>query len=291
MAYFWRPSPEAPALSMSILTLTSDFGPQDYLTGAVKGMVLRADEAFRPVDITHSVTPFNYPHAAYVCRNAFPHFPAGSFHLVLVNLFDARLPHLLLARRGDAHIAIADNGLLGMILPEGPDEVVALAIDPARRGEVLHLVDVMLQGIQGVRRGQALGTLGDAGVEVRVKSPVRPQSGVDWMEGHIIHIDAFENVVLDITREAFEAQRRGRDFRIFVMRNESIDRISESYADVPEGEKLARFNAAGYLEIAMNKGNAAGLLGLQQVNAGTRRAEVRALQTTQFYRVVRIHFA
>ena len=42
-----------------------------------------------------------------------------------------------------------------------------------------------------------------------------------------------------------------------------IDKISESYADVNEGEKLALFNSASYLEIAINKGNAAGLFGLQ----------------------------
>ena len=42
-----------------------------------------------------------------------------------------------------------------------------------------------------------------------------------------------------------------------------INAISETYANVKEGEKLALFNSAGYLEIAINKGNAAGLFGLQ----------------------------
>ncbi len=42
-----------------------------------------------------------------------------------------------------------------------------------------------------------------------------------------------------------------------------INVISETYANVKEGEKLALFNSAGYLEIAINKGNAAGLFGLQ----------------------------
>lgn len=67
---------------------------------------------------------------------------------------------------------------------------------------------------------------------------------------------------MNITREEFELHRKGRPFKIIFKRDEVIDRISKKYSDVKEGEKLALFNAAGYLEIAINKGNAAGLAGL-----------------------------
>ena len=70
---------------MPLLTLTSDIGQQDFLVGAVKGQLLQASEGFTIIDITHHLSPFNYPEAAYVCRNAIKNFPAGSFHLVLVN--------------------------------------------------------------------------------------------------------------------------------------------------------------------------------------------------------------
>jgi S-adenosyl-L-methionine hydrolase (adenosine-forming) len=66
-------------------------------------------------------------------------------------------------------------------------------------------------------------------------------------------------------------------------RNEVIDKIVDTYADVPEGEKLALFNAAGYLEISINKGNAAGLFGLQGFTE-------QAQQSRLFYQTVKIHF-
>jgi len=90
---------------------------------------------------------------------------------------------------------------------------------------------------------------------------------------------------VNITHEQFEAHRRGRRFRITFVRSEVIDRIAETYADVPEGEKLALFNAAGYLEIAINKGNAAGLFGLQGFTERTQH-----MQNRLFYQTVRIHF-
>ncbi|MEI9934257.1 MAG: SAM hydroxide adenosyltransferase [Ferruginibacter sp.] len=69
--------------------------------------------------------------------------------------------------------------------------------------------------------------------------------------------------MVNITKEEFEEQRKGKSFKIVFKRDEVIDKISETYADVHEGEKLALFNSAGYLEIAINKGNAAGLFGLK----------------------------
>jgi S-adenosylmethionine hydrolase len=39
--------------------------------------------------------------------------------------------------------------------------------------------------------------------------------------------------------------------------------MNVNYYDMPEGEKLALFTQNGFLKIAINKGNASRLLGLQ----------------------------
>ncbi len=109
----------------------------------------------------------------------------------------------------------------------------------------------------------------------------------DWIEGQIIFIDNFENVVVNIQREDFEEQRKGRSFSIVFKRDETIEKISETYADVAEGEKLAHFNSSGYLEIAINKGNAAGLFGLQGFS---ETLQVSTQQNKLFYQTVKIFF-
>src|SRR5882757_5540824 len=101
---------------MALLTLTSDIGQQDYLVGAVKGQLLQLNPSFTLVDISHTLSPFNYPQAAYICRNAIKNFPPFSFHLLLVNLFEKKPEQLLLAYHQDQYILCADNGLLTMIL-------------------------------------------------------------------------------------------------------------------------------------------------------------------------------
>ena len=55
---------------MPIVTLITDIGEKDFLTGAIKGQLLRYEENLNIIDITHNLSAFNYPQAAYVCRNA-----------------------------------------------------------------------------------------------------------------------------------------------------------------------------------------------------------------------------
>lgn len=274
---------------MPLLTLTSDIGQQDFLVGAIKGQILQANDQFNIIDITHQLPPFNYSQAAYVCRNAIRNFPEDTFHLVLVNLFDEKPDHLLLAEHKGHIIGCADNGLLTMILEEVPQQVVALPLDKTQQKNTIYCTSIFAQAFASLLSGKKITELGDPGVSMRVKNPLRPLLGNNWIEGQIIFIDNFENVIVNITREEFEEQRKGRSFKIVFKRDEVIDRMSDTYADVNEGEKLALFNSAGYLEIAINKGNAAGLFGLQGFSE-KQQQQSQYQSNRLFYQTVKVHF-
>lgn len=273
---------------MPLLTLTSDIGQQDFLVGAVKGQLLQSGTNLSIVDITHHLSPFNYPQAAYVCRNAIKNFPPGSFHLVLVNLFDEKPEHMLLAEHNGQFIGCADNGLLTMILEEVPQKVVALVLDKTQQKNTIYCTTVFAKAFKQLTEGKTIEEVGDPSVSIQVKNPLKPMLGNNWIEGQIIFIDNFENVIVNITKEDFEEQRKGRSFKIVFKRDEMIDRISETYADVTEGEKLALFNSAGYLEIAINKGNAAGLFGLQGYSE--KQQQHQYMSNRIFYQTVKVYF-
>ena len=268
---------------MALLTLTSDFGQQDYLAGAVKGQLYQINPGFVITDISHQLTPFNYPQAAYICRNAIKNFPAYTYHIILVNLFEKKPEHLLLAYHKEQYIFCADNGLLSMILETKPEMVIGLPLDKNSIKNTLYCTRVIGNAVNDIVNGKSMMQIGQPDISFSEKNPLRPMLGDNWIEGQIIFIDNFENVVVNITRDEFEEQRKGRSFRIVFKRDEMIDKISETYADVQEGEKLAMFNSAGYLEIAINKGNAAGLFGLQDCTE-------RSMQSRLFYQTVRVYF-
>lgn len=274
---------------MPLITLTSDIGSQDFLVGAIKGQLLSTNPGFNIVDISHNLSPFNYPQAAYVCRNAIKNFPDGTFHLVLVNLFDQRPEHLLLINYNNQYIGCADNGLITMILEEVPQNIVALSLNKSAQKNTLYCASVFAKAFDQILAGEAFETIGDPNISIEVKNPLRALLGNNWIEGQIIFIDNFENVIINITKDEFEEQRRGRSFKIVFKRDEIIDKISDTYADVTESEKLALFNSAGYLEIAINKGNAAGLFGLQGYTENLN-TQSQYLQNRLLYQTIKIYF-
>ena len=172
-----------------------------------------------------------------------------------------------------------------MILEENPEMVISLPLAKTEAKNTLYCIRVMAEAVQQLHSGIAINDIGAPDPVYMERNALRPLLGDTWMEGQILFIDHFENIVVNITHEQFEEQRKGRSFKIIFKRDEMINTISETYANVKEGEKLALFNSAGYLEIAINKGNAAGLFGLQGF---TEKAS--AQQTRLFYQTVRIQF-
>jgi len=274
---------------MSIITLTSDIGLQDYLVGAMKGQLLQHCPGANVIDITHQISPFNLPQATYICKGSFSYFPPKTFHIVLINLFDRKADYVLLAEHNGQYIACADNGLTTMIADGLPARVIKLPLDKQQPKDTFTILKRFADAYQELQKGKDLSELGEPAINYIVKNNLQPMTGADYLDGQIIHIDNFENVVVNITRRQFDEHRQNRPFSIFFRRDEMINQISETYADVPEGHKLAIFNAAGYLEIAINKGNAAGLFGLQ----GLRRDQLTSstgFQQLSFYQTVRVIF-
>jgi len=269
---------------MPVITLSSDIGLNDYLVGAIKGQLITAMPDCSIADISHQLSPYDYQQAAYVCGNAFKYFPVDTFHIIIVNFFEKKPTHLLLAEYNDQYIVCPDNGMLTMIARKKPVNIKAITI-PGINNSLLDCTKIVAECIYKMTTGGKLTNV-SAITEIDEKYPMRSAVGNDWIDSQIIYIDNFENVVLNLTKDEFEEIRRGRKFRIVLMRNsEFITKISDHYADAQPGENLAFFNAAGYLEIAINKGNVAGLFGLQRYSANTSNMQNRLL-----YQTVRITF-
>ena len=272
---------------MPIVTLTTDIGQQDFVVGAIKGQLLTQHAAFNIVDITHYLSQANYPQAAYVCANAFKHFPANTFHIIILNFFETSFKHLLIVRYNGQFIICPDNGIVTMITGQKPTEMIAIPVNGHH--SLLARTELIAKAITAIHQTNNLQTIGYPIENINEKYPLRATIGADWMEGQILFIDNFENVVINITQAEFEEQRKNRLFKIVFKRNELIDSISNNYNGVVEGEKMAWFNSAGYLEIAINKGNMAGLFGLQGFNE-KMQLQGSAIQNKWFYQTIRIFF-
>ncbi len=243
------------------ITLTSDFDTADIPLGIIKASLVAHVTDCRIIDNAHGIGCYNLIQASYICKNTLPLYGAGTFHIILVDIYDRPHPKLFVALHNDCYYCCIDNGLLFSILGYTPENIVTL-----NTGGYLTLQEIGLhfaKAIQQLATGKKLfeiGSLTPTALAIKEVEPVRTENSIS---GHILHIDSFGNIVVNITKAQFEALRNGRSFQIFASQNLTINKLSQIYSDVEHSTALAFFNSAHYLEIAINKGNASKLLGLR----------------------------
>ncbi len=249
---------------MPIVTLTTDFGWKDYYLAMIKGAMLCQRRDLNIIDITHDINNYDIVQAAYLFRNAWPSFPKGTIHVVSVNDFNEG-KNSFLAIRHEGHYFIGpNNGVFSLVFEKMPSEVYQL--DFQDRGE-FPLKEVYAKAVGHLANDKPFQEIGLPAHETVSRITFQPVIGPAQIKGAVIHIDKFENVVLNIPKSLFKQVGDKRSFTLSFKRHDPIKRLSRHYHDVPVGEVLTRFNSSGHLEIAINMGKAASLLGLNLEDA------------------------
>jgi S-adenosyl-L-methionine hydrolase (adenosine-forming) len=244
-----------------MITLTTDFGTRDYYVGALKGALLRQKSDLLLVDVTHEIEPYNIVKGAFVLQQVWPEFPPGSIHLIGVNcVYDKEFRFV--AARHQGHFFIApDNGILSLLLPGIQQEDLRNIHTDTRKHFAAK--EVFVTAVLHLVEGKAFEELGEYAAPLLERISIQPVITPSRIRGTVAYIDYFDNVILNISQELFEKVANGRPFSLYFKRNDPITRLCDNYCEVPIGETLCLFNDAGYLEIAVNMGRAAELLGLK----------------------------
>lgn len=245
---------------MPIVTLSSDLGLKDYYIGVLKGAILKQCNNATIVDVTHEIPPFDTIKAAFIVQNFYSIYPEGSIHVIALGSGNKKESKLLGASYKGHFFLVPDNGLLSLILYDKPEFVVELnsAFSETKKIKItLGVAAGMLAA------GKQLNDIGKEIQDIVEKAYFKPINQDNSISGNVFYIDYFGNVITNITKELFDLQGKGRNF-IINLRQDYIESIMNvNYYDMPEGEKLALFTQNGFLKIAINKGNASRLLGLQ----------------------------
>ena len=252
---------------MQIVTLMTDFGNKDYAVAAVKGAILSTVENPQIVDISHEITPYNPTEAAYILRNAYKTFPKGSIHIIGVE--SEKTPenqHLTMYFDGHYFIG-ADNGIFAMVKGDfKADKVVAINIHDQMPSDYPILEAFVWVAAHLSRKGSldVVGKKVDQIKEIKELRPVVNNTG-DQILGAVIYVDNYGNVITNITRKFFNEVGKSRPFTIFA-RNVKFRVVYETYSDAidyniskekreEDGKKIALFNDADHLELAIYKSN------------------------------------
>ena len=248
---------------MAIITLTSDWGTADYYAAAVKGVILSQLPDATLVDITHDIAPYSIAQAGFILRNCYRNFPEGTIHIIAVETIESDVnPHVVVKAHGQYFIS-TDNGIFSHIFDDGFEEAVFIDVEQdtdfftfSTRDRFAKVAVMIAQGAPLSQIGAKRERLNDGGVFcATVKNNI--------IEGIVIHIDAYDNLITNITRKRFDEVGQGRDFVIKVKGDlYTIEELSESYDDVDPLDPVALFGTHGYLEIALNHAKMASLWGI-----------------------------
>lgn len=234
-----------------VITLLTDFGTADYFVGAVKGTILSVNPRAVIVDITHEIAPQDIEAGAFTLLAAYKTFPAGTIHVGVVDPGVGSERRPIIVSDSEQFFVGPDNGLFTYICDrESSHRIVHVTSDRYFRpdpSKTFHGRDIFAPVAAALSNGVALEEFGaEIDDAVRLPSLETPS--------RIIHIDHFGNCVTNITRAE----------KSLVINGQTINEFRQFYGE-GDGESLfAIRGSAGFLEISVNGGSAAKVLGARR---------------------------
>jgi S-adenosylmethionine hydrolase len=242
----------------------TDFGNRDHYAGTMKGVALGICPEVTLVDISHEVAAGDVLAAALELAAAYRYFPAGSIFLVVVDPGVGSSRRALAAEAGDYRFVAPDNGVLSIVFDENePERVVELSESRYARPTVSRTFegrDRFAPAAAWLANGIELTALGrPAGAVHRLEVP-RPRDTAQGVEGEVVRVDRFGNLVTNIDRKLFEKFSQSGGIEITVATHR-IPRVVGTYADAAAGDTCALFGSTDHLEISANGASAAAEIG------------------------------
>ena len=248
---------------MSIITLLTDFGTQDYFVAAMKGVILSINPSATIVDLTHEIPPQDISAAAFNLLACYQNFPDGTIHVAVVDPGVGSDRRAILIECADQFFVGPDNGLFNWICER--EEVFSarnLTNESFFRRPVsatFHGRDIFAPVAGALSQGVNVAEFGEPLIDIVRLEPLSANAvDADRIEGRIIHIDRFGNCVTNVT----PANLVGGVASSWIIKLNGRE-ISSFRSFFAEGEKEEVFcivGSAGFFELSSTNASAARIL-------------------------------
>jgi S-adenosylmethionine hydrolase len=247
-----------------IITLTTDFGTSDHLVGTMKGVILNINPAARIVDINHNVAPFDILDGALSIANAYNFFPPRTIHVVVVDPGVGTERRPLLVSGEKQYFIAPDNGVLSMVYERESCIVRQITAEHYFLNPVsptFHGRDVFAPTAAWLAKAWQTEAFGEEINDfVRFTMPKAKPVGHS-IKGVVLRVDAFGNLMTNLKTEDVPATAVTSGTIKLSVNGKEVSKMAQTFGLGAPGEPIALFGSAGFLEIAVNRGNAARTLG------------------------------
>jgi S-adenosylmethionine hydrolase len=242
-----------------IITLTTDFGLRDSFVGTMKGVILGIAPTVQIVDLTHGIAAGNIRGGAFALMAAAPFFPTETIHVAVIDPGVGSTRRAIAIRARRATFIGPDNGVLSWALRD-EDSLEIRSVEKVFFPQVsntFHGRDVFAPAAAWLAMKRDFSELGPELADFQRTdwpNPIRVQEG--W-KTQVIYVDGYGNAIT-----AFPAGLTQGVQSVLLPDGRSIS-FERFYAAVPRGNALAILGSSGFVEIAINKGDACRELGLR----------------------------
>ena len=254
-------------ISVSIITLTSDFGTKDYAVAAVKARLLSLKSDLSIVDISHEIAPYQVVEAAFIVNAVYSQFPSKSIHIIGVDAEQGNTQKHLIVQIDDQIFIGADNGFFSLLQSVSPIQKIIEIKHPSSENSIFPMKDVFCEIAVKIAQQVPLEKFGKTIQTVKEWKQINPDlSNSNEIIGHIVYVDRFGNLITDISKTLFQQKVQNKKFEIKAS-SSKINKVYNKYDDfaVTEspveiiknkaGKAMAVFNSLDLLEIALYKSN------------------------------------
>ncbi|MDB9311641.1 SAM-dependent chlorinase/fluorinase [Spirulina sp. CS-785/01] len=245
------------------ITLLSDFGLKDVYVGVMKGVIAQITPNVPVIDLTHQIPPQNVLAGRFALLNAYPYFPRPTVHIAVVDPGVGSQRRAVAVEFPQGVVVAPDNGLVsGICQFESPLAAVELnnpdywrTLSPSR---TFHGRDIFSPVGAYLATGVPLQEVGTSiDPQTLVKLDLAPVTETaEGIRGTVQYIDYFGNVITNIPAACLT----GKSWSV-ELPQQTLPQ-SETYSDRTPGHPVALIGSHGWLEIAVNEGNAATQLNL-----------------------------
>jgi S-adenosylmethionine hydrolase len=250
-----------------IITLTTDFGMNDHLVGSMKGVILNINPAARIVDINHNVAAFDILDGALSIANVYRFYPPRTIHVVVVDPGVGTQRRPLLVSGEKQYFIAPDNGVLSMVFERESCIVRHITSEHYFLNPVsptFHGRDVFAPTAAWLAKAFQTEAFGEEITDyVRFSMPKAKSSG-ESVKGVVLRVDAFGNLMTNLSTEDVPAAAAASGSIKLTINGKAVAKLVQTFGLAAPGEPVALFGSAGYLEIAVNRGNAARTLGVNR---------------------------
>lgn len=249
---------------MSVITLLTDFGYQDPYVGVMKGIIATIAPQTTVIDLNHNISPQDIWSARFNLLTSFEYFPQGTVHVAVVDPGVGTARRAIAVQFAQGYFVAPDNGLLSDILTsiEQP-RIVTLTNKQYWRtsqpSQTFHGRDIFAPVAAYLAKGLPLDYLGspidfDSLVHQTLPATIRSENTI---QGIVQYIDRFGNSITNVPAN----QLPQAEWMLSVHHHQIGSQLT--YGSVNQGQALSLIGSHGWVEIAINGGNAAQELDLQ----------------------------